>query len=418
MTRPSIFRQAALDRLSSPEQLDRLMQVTLPTGWIALVGVWLAVGVTILWSIFGSIPTTVSGSGIIMSSGGIREVEVLGSGVVERLAVTEGDLVDVGDLIAVIGQPQISQQVDQARERLRLLEEERVTRQRFTTANTELESGTLDREALDQERQIVVAQERISWLEGRVEAEREARALGLITEGTVQNTVQLLEASRGELNGLHLQLQNNDLRRLLLENRSVETMDQMDERIREAERTLQSLTLELERTSIVLSPYRGYVREFRTDVGQLTTAGQAIVSLEMVDAPLHAVIFSPTEGKRIQPGMEAHVSPATVRREEYGFMIGEVSFVSAQPATPAGMRRTLNNDILVQELSAFGAPFVVEVSLERDEATVSGFRWSSRRGPPVSVESGMSVSVDVVVARRRPISLVLPIFRNALGLSV
>lgn len=418
MTRPSIFRQAALDRLSSPEQLDRLMQVTLPTGWIALVGVWLAVGVTILWSIFGSIPTTVSGSGIIMSSGGIREVEVLGSGVVERLAVTEGDLVDVGDLIAVIGQPQISQQVDQARERLRLLEEERVTRQRFTTANTELESGTLDREALDQERQIVVAQERISWLEGRVEAEREARALGLITEGTVQNTVQLLEASRGELNGLHLQLQNNDLRRLLLENRSVETMDQMDERIREAERTLQSLTLELERTSIVLSPYRGYVREFRTDVGQLTTAGQAIVSLEMVDAPLHAVIFIPTEGKRIQPGMEAHVSPATVRREEYGFMIGEVSFVSAQPATPAGMRRTLNNDILVQELSAFGAPFVVEVSLERDEATVSGFRWSSRRGPPVSVESGMSVSVDVVVARRRPISLVLPIFRNALGLSV
>ena len=195
-------------------------------------------------------------------------------------------------------------------------------------------------------------------------------------------------------------------------------MDQMDERIREAERTLQSLTLELERTSIVLSPYRGYVREFRTDVGQLTTAGQAIVSLEMVDAPLHAIIFIPTEGKRIQPGMEAHVAPATVRREEYGFMIGEVSFVSAQPATPAGMRRTLNNDILVQELSAFGAPFVVEVSLERDEATVSGFRWSSRRGPPISVESGTSVSIDVVVARRRPISLVLPIFRNALGLSV
>jgi hypothetical protein len=30
----------------------------------------------------------------------------------------------------------------------------------------------------------------------------------------------------------------------------------------------------------------------------------------------------------------------------------------------------------------------------------------------------MSVSVDVVLARRRPISFVLPIFRNALGLSV
>ena len=418
MTRPSIFRQAALDRLSSPEQLDRLMQVTLPSGWFALAGVWMAVGVTILWSIFGSIPTTVSGSGIIMSSGGIREVEVLGSGVVEQLAVAEGDLVDVGDLIARIGQPQLRQQVNQARERLSLLQEERVTRERFTTANTDLEGETLDRETLDMERQVVGAQERIAWLEGRVEAEREARELGLITEGSVQNTLQLLEASRGELNGLNLALQNNDLRRLLLENRSVETMDQMDERIREAERALQSLDLELERTSTVSSPYRGYVREFRTDVGQLATAGQAIVSLEMADAPLHAVIFIPTEGKKIQPGMEAHVSPSTVRREEYGFMVGGVTFVSAQPATPAGMRRTLNNDMLVQQLSALGAPFVVEVALERDESTVSGFRWSSRRGPPIIVESGTSVMIDIVVARRRPISLVLPIFRNALGLAV
>ena len=32
-----IFRQAALDRLSSPEQLDQLMQVTTPKSWMALV---------------------------------------------------------------------------------------------------------------------------------------------------------------------------------------------------------------------------------------------------------------------------------------------------------------------------------------------------------------------------------------------
>ncbi|MGA1194869.1 MAG: hypothetical protein ACO36I_00070 [Candidatus Latescibacterota bacterium] len=32
-----IFRQAALDRLSSPDQLDQLMRVTTPKGWIALM---------------------------------------------------------------------------------------------------------------------------------------------------------------------------------------------------------------------------------------------------------------------------------------------------------------------------------------------------------------------------------------------
>ena len=33
-----IFRQALIDRLASPEQLDSLMQVTDPLGWLALLG--------------------------------------------------------------------------------------------------------------------------------------------------------------------------------------------------------------------------------------------------------------------------------------------------------------------------------------------------------------------------------------------
>ena len=33
-----IFRKVALERLSSPEQLDQLMQVTSPKGWLALAG--------------------------------------------------------------------------------------------------------------------------------------------------------------------------------------------------------------------------------------------------------------------------------------------------------------------------------------------------------------------------------------------
>ena len=44
-----LFRQSALERLSSPEQLDQLLQVTTSRGWLALVGViaLLAVGVVV-----------------------------------------------------------------------------------------------------------------------------------------------------------------------------------------------------------------------------------------------------------------------------------------------------------------------------------------------------------------------------------
>lgn len=413
----SIFRQAALDRLSSPEQLDRLMQVTDPRGWIALAGLWAVLLFGAVWSVVGRIPTTIQGQGILLSAAGIREVESLGAGVLSDLRVEVGDRVAVGDTIGRVRQPRLEQQVEQARERLRLLESGRERRAEFTSTNVRLETESLDRERVDLERRVTAADERIAWLEERLAAEEEALELGLLTPQAIQNTRQELEGARGERAGLELRLQSNGLARLLLANDSSMTMTEVTDRIREARGELAALTLDLEQSSSVLSPYAGYVREIRTDVGQIVAAGQAVATVEMVDAPLQAVIYVPTEGKRIEPGMEARVSPVTVRREEYGFIRGEVAFVAPQPATPQGMQRILGNEILVQQLAGMGAPFLVRVELVRDSVTVSGFRWSSSAGPPRRVESGTTVSVEVVVEEQRPIGLVIPVLRSALGAS-
>ena len=417
MAERSIFRKAALDRLSSPEQLDRLMQVTDPRGWIALVGLGAVVLFAGVWSVVGRIPTTISGTGILLSSAGIREVESLGSGVISDVRVVVGDRVGVGDTIALVGQPRLGQQVEQAQERLSLLTANRNRRADFTSANVQLATESLDAERADLARRIEAADQRSGWLQDRLVAEEEALLLGLLTPESIQNTRQQLDGSRGERTGLDLQMQNNEIARLLLDNESSQTMDEVDSRIREAEADLEALNLELAQSSTVLSPYAGFVREIRTDVGQIVASGQAVVSVEMVDAPLQAVIYVPTEGKRIQAGMSARVSPVTVRREEYGFMVGEIGFVSPQPATPQGMQRTLGNEILVQQLMGLGAPFLVRVDLIEDPTTTSGFRWSSSGGPPQPVESGTTVSVEVVVEEQRPISLVIPLFRSAMGKS-
>lgn len=192
-------------------------------------------------------------------------------------------------------------------------------------------------------------------------------------------------------------------------------MEDIEERIRQSQREVQALDLELDQASTVLSPYSGYVQEIRTDVGQLIVGGSAIISVEMVDAPLQAVVYIPAEGKRVHPGMAVQISPVTVRREAYGFMLGRVSFVAAQPATPAGMMRTLGNQILVEQMAGRGAPFLVRVDLEPDSSTTSGFRWSSPAGPPERVESGTVCQVRFVIEEHRPISLVLPILRSALS---
>jgi len=62
------------------------------------------------------------------------------------------------------------------------------------------------------------------------------------------------------------------------------------------------------------------------------------------------------------------------------------------------------------DLLKSGAPFEVEIGLETDPASPSGYLWSSGRGPDISIDVGTMASADVVVGKRRVISLALPVF--------
>lgn len=97
-----IFRQAALERLSSPEELDQLMQVTTPKGWLALLGLASLIVVALIWGVFGNIPTKVGGQGILLNAGGVPQVSALTTGRVQRLYVNVGDIVPKGKTIARI----------------------------------------------------------------------------------------------------------------------------------------------------------------------------------------------------------------------------------------------------------------------------------------------------------------------------
>ena len=78
--RKRLFRKSAEARLASPEQLDQLMRITSPAGWLALLALGLLLVCAIFWGIWGSVPTKVEGSGILMKRGGVFTVSARGSG--------------------------------------------------------------------------------------------------------------------------------------------------------------------------------------------------------------------------------------------------------------------------------------------------------------------------------------------------
>jgi multidrug efflux pump subunit AcrA (membrane-fusion protein) len=94
------FRKEALDRLLSPEDLDRLVRVSRPATWIALAGLLVVVAAVVLWATLSSITTTASGLGFVLPEGGLIEASTPRAGVVQRVDVTPGQPVQAGDVIA------------------------------------------------------------------------------------------------------------------------------------------------------------------------------------------------------------------------------------------------------------------------------------------------------------------------------
>src|SRR5688500_10234112 len=102
--RREIFSKAALERLSTPEQLDGLMRVTRPAGWIALLTTAVLLAAVVAWSIFGHLRVTVPARGILIRGGALIDVQAGSNGRISEFLVKSGDVLQAGDEVAVIAQ--------------------------------------------------------------------------------------------------------------------------------------------------------------------------------------------------------------------------------------------------------------------------------------------------------------------------
>ncbi len=90
----------ALERISSPEQLDQLIIITSPVGWLALLAVGALLAAAVFWGFYGTIPAKVQGLGILLQKGGLAGIQAQHSGTITSINVEVGDVVEKGDVVA------------------------------------------------------------------------------------------------------------------------------------------------------------------------------------------------------------------------------------------------------------------------------------------------------------------------------
>jgi len=413
----SIFRKAALERLSSPEQLDYLMSITSPVAWIALAAVGVIALLIILWGFIGFIPAKVSGKGILLRGGSVFDVSAGSDGVITDLAVKPGDVVQAGQSIATISQSGLELKIVLARRKLNDLNGQDADITAREEQNNLAALKALSEENETRSKVIGDLKQQEGSLADRLKSEQELQAKGLTTQSTVIT-------ARDSLFSVQHQISDNQVRLTEIISEKVklarETQEKRNTRKKEIDDTLRQLReYETQRdwSTKVLSPYRGRVLEKLIERGNLVSSKDRIITIETNEGAMQAVLFIPAgDGKKVNVGMQVQISPSTVKPEEFGFMLGQVKSVSLFPSTPEGMQRVLRNDQLVKELSQRGSPIEVVADLLVDSTTRSGYKWSSPQGPPIGIFSGTLCTGSIVVDRKRPVEYVIPKIKETLGI--
>ncbi len=406
-----IFRQSALERLASPEQLDRPYRLVRLPAWIILGILVVAMSAAAAWAFVTQAPVKVESRGIVLQRGGLLEIVADAPGRIDQLLLEPGQMVSAEQVVARFQRSELEREL--GRERAELAD----ARNRLA----ELEAfyaESAERERHAEEARLQTISETRSFVERRRElVERKLQAITKLVEQRVVVNDRLLEAeleltnARERLSGLDDEAKVIALRRL--ERESKHRLAIIDEKLKasQLEHRVARTQARLEQDRVAKSAHSGLVVEIKVNRGDVVAAGTPIATLMgagETEEIFGLLYVAPVDGKRVQPGMTVEVTPSTVRRVEYGFIVGKVTSVSPIPATIEGMRSVLKNEQLVTQLSGTGAPFEVRVSFLKDTSTGSGLKWSSSRGPAGALHASTLLDAKIVVDRIPLINLVIP----------
>ncbi|MGB7443288.1 MAG: NHLP bacteriocin system secretion protein [Coleofasciculaceae cyanobacterium] len=144
----NLFRKKSLERLSSPERLDRLVQVVSPRSWLPLTSLGLLISAALAWSIYGRIPITVEGKGVLVYPSKVISLQSESSGQLLQLNFQVGDIVKKGEVLATVDQSKIQKQLQQQRLKLDSLQS-----QDQAVSSLQNQESVRDKSTIEQQRQ-------------------------------------------------------------------------------------------------------------------------------------------------------------------------------------------------------------------------------------------------------------------------
>lgn len=418
-----IARAEAMEGFTSSEQLDQRLVVVRGQSWLLLVIAVAAILGALSWGVLGRIPVVIEGEGVIAPKN-TKPVEIdspYAFGGVIQMIVPEGHEVEVGDSIVEIKNPEIEKTIDNLRMQLATLHREDEQMTRAEAGILDLHQKSLDaqiqtaNQTIDQTKKLVeMLEQEVTSLEGLVKDQLIPRSELVSTRSTLFSSMQQLtqqETVMAQARAEHDSLMTSTEKARIA-------------RVQEIERQTHQIASEeirLDASTRVLAPLAGTILDHAVDVGSSIQAGTLVTSIRphaaSKDTPIRVVAFVPYgEGKQIRRGMDVQVSLPFARPSRYGYILGEVVEVN-QFVSGSAARLNIGSTTLAENIQKMLGPMLrVNIELDIDDATPTGLRWTNPRGYPTPLEYPLLCGVRVITKQNRPIDLVLPWFKDVLGI--
>ncbi len=395
----SLFRPEAVAYSTRRLQGEVVLAAPLPAKLIglALAAIVLAAA---LFAGFATYARTASLSGWLIPDRGLIRAAAPVSGLIQKVLVTEGDVVPQGQHLAQIALAAETEGGNAGEAHAKGLAEETVALKAHGAANIarlEAEAGQLRTRITNFEGELKQAEEQVTFQERRLKlAQKQAAAAEQLAErGTLsardleqrQSAVLAIEL---ELSGLRrqaaaIQREIGDGKARLASIPIEVEAAKADSASAEANIRERTTDAESRHAVFVIAPMGGKIAALPLATGQPVTAGATLAVLTPTDGKLEAELLAPSRAIGfIKEGQEVRLQLQAFPYQRFGTLAGKVKSVSGTVLGPA--------DVSIPGLQVHEPVFRVRVSLAAEEIVAYGQHQS--------LQPGMLLTAEVVLDRQ------------------
>lgn len=314
------------------EQMQEKLRGPSLTIWLCV----LAVGSFVLWAAFAWVDEIVRSEGVFISSSRPQIIQNLEGGILAELRVSQGDVVERGDVLARLQGTQFRAAVDDLGEQILALDVRRLRLEAEIAGFDQFEvpSALAERSAaiVASEQALLTARQSdfISRRDGsKAVLDQAARELSLLENMLEKKVVALIEVTRARKAHADALTRYEEIVTGTELERAQGYSDVLKE-LATLRQNLKSSRDQLDRT-ILHSPMRGVVNNLAvTTIGGVVRPGEEILQIIPLDEELFVEArVKPKNIANVRPGQEATIKLSAYDYTIYGTLKGEVHVVSA-----------------------------------------------------------------------------------------